>query len=64
MANKCPGCGATASPSMLTKCDNCGDTRCTKSNTGKCSGTMGGSSGGAASGNKCKACGKGKYRKL
>jgi hypothetical protein len=61
---KCPGCGRAASPSMLTKCDNCGDVRCTASNTGGCKGTMGGHPSGAAAGNPCGACGKGHYRRI
>ncbi len=59
MANKCPGCGKMR---QLAKCDNCGDVRCNDS--GGCTGTMGGPKGGGSAGNSCKACRKGKYRKL
>lgn len=59
---QCPGCGKTKSASQIAKCDNCGDTRCNDSNG--CEGTMGGAKSGGTAGNTCKACHKGKYRKI
>ncbi len=56
---KCPACGRFA---VIYKCDKCGDVRC--SSTG-CPGTMGGpkfSAGGEKQ--NCKACKKGKYKKI
>jgi hypothetical protein len=55
---KCPACG---SGGTVYKCNNCGDVRCS---VGGCSGSMGGSKGGASTGGQCKACKKGKYVRI
>jgi hypothetical protein len=60
---KCPGCGETRGISQLYRCDHCGDVRCNAS--GGCHGTMGGPKAGyGGAGATCKACRKGKYRKI
>lgn len=54
---KCPACGKGT---MVYKCDNCGDVRCSYS----CPGTMGGSKSSAGLNLNCRACKKGKYKKI
>ena len=55
---KCPACGKNTF--AVYKCDNCGDVRC---GAASCPGTMGGK-GAASTNGTCKACKKGKYKKI
>lgn len=57
---KCPKCGTTAN--TVFKCDACGDVRCdAQSGDKRCAKVYGGS---VMAGWPCKACKKGKYKKL
>ena len=59
---KCPKCGAVA---QLFKCDACGDVRCdsmsSQAGEKRCSKVYGGN---VMTGLPCKACKKGKYKKI
>lgn len=54
----CPSCGKNAG--TVCRCENCGEVRCSM---GTCVGSTGRGAGGTP-GNLCKACKKGKYRKI
>tara|TARA_B100000315_G_scaffold228094_1_gene236493 strand:- start:225 stop:401 length:177 start_codon:yes stop_codon:yes gene_type:complete len=56
---KCPSCNKGAG--TVYKCDVCGEVRCS---SGSCKGTMGGGQGSGGLNLFCKACKKGKYRKI
>ncbi len=59
MVTKCPACGRATS--HVFRCDHCGDIRCSLA---RCPGTNGGRIATPGQNSPCKACNKGKYKRL